>query len=66
MWSQIRRDAWYVIIGLGSFVLWLLIRVVSDTLGFYWQDKPYMDQTNAEKRGRERIMESFDRKHRDE
>jgi hypothetical protein len=65
MWSQtwIWQHAWHVIIGVGCFALWFLFRVLCNAVGFYWQDKPYMDQMHAEQRGRERIMESFDRDH---
>jgi hypothetical protein len=65
MWSQtwIWQHAWHVLIVAGGFAGWLLIRILSDAIGFYWQDKGYLDQEAAKMRGRDRILESFDRDH---
>jgi len=47
---------WHVVVGIGCFVFWSLL----NGLGHWGETKAYADQMEAEKRGRERIMESYD------
>jgi hypothetical protein len=53
MWSQnwIWQHAWHALIIVGGFAGWFLIRILSNAVGFYWQDKPYMDQMHSEQNG---------------
>jgi hypothetical protein len=53
---------WHAIVGIGCFVFWVLM----NSLGYWGQTEAYGDKMEAEKRGRERIMETYDLERRDE
>jgi hypothetical protein len=50
------HEAWHIIVSIGGFILWILWRLLEAA----WLPSD-VGRIEAERRGRERIMESYDK-----